>query len=138
MRIFGKTALGLSIAAAVLAGAAGPALAQTEQLEGPRPDDPLIADAILPHNQFAIYNDQEVELIRYKTVRDVEICIARPDPDTVFGTKTAVPVEVQWDNDTGEIWPGNCLSFDAKQVKVRAAQPLPDDTELLGTFKVIH
>lgn len=140
MNAYDKASFAFCAAIAMTMGVAAPAAAQTMRTEGPPPSDPVMqmADWMLPHNEFALNSDRNVELIRYKTVRDIEICIARPDPNSVFGARTAVPVQVQWDNDTGMIWPGNCLSFDAKQVEVKAAEPLPDDTELLGTFRVIH
>ena len=130
----------LAAATAMLVGAAGPVAAETMRTEGPMPDDPVLqwADMMMPRNQFVLNSDQDVELVRYKTPRDIEICAARPDPDSVDGTSKTVPLQVSWDNDVGLIFPGNCLSFDAKQVKIRPASPLPADTELVGTVKVIH
>ena len=135
-----KAIWGLSAAAAMFAGAVGPAAAQTMRTEGPPPNDPVVlwADQMMPRHEFALNSDQEIELIRYKTPRDIDICIARPDPDSVVSTRKAVPVTVKWDGNVGEIWPGNCLSFDAKSVKIRPAAPLPGDGQLIGTFRVIH
>lgn len=140
MNVKGKGILGLAAGAALFASVAVPVAAQTMRTEGPQPDDPIMqwADQMLPRNEFVLNSDQDVELIRFKTPRDIEICIGRPDPNAIGGTRKAVPVQVKWDNDVGVIWPGNCLSFDAKQVKVKMAAPLPQDDELIGTFKVIH
>lgn len=135
-----KVLIALTGSAAALAMAAAPAFAETAVTEGPPPSDPImqLAQDMMPRNQFVLDSQENIELLRYKSVRDVEICIARPDPDAIDGTSKTVPVEVDWDNDTGIIFPGNCMSFDAMKVKVRPAAPLPPDTELLGTFKVIH
>lgn len=136
----GKAILTLSAATAMLAGAVAPALARTTETEGPPPMDPFMqwAQQWIPSNQFVLNSQQDVELIRYKTPRDVDICVSRADPNTVFGTKKAVPVQVMWDNNAGMVWPGNCLSFDAKSVKIRPADPLPNNAELTGTFRVSH
>jgi hypothetical protein len=140
MTTTGKAILGFVAVAAMSAGFTTQAFAQTERTEGPPPTDPLMAwsEDMMPHNKFALNSDRNIELIRYSTPRDVEICIGKPDPDSVFGTRKAVPVKVMWDKQEAEIQPGNCMSFDAKQVKVQPASALPDDSELIGTFKVIH
>lgn len=140
MNTTGKTILSVSAATAMFAGLIAPAVAETARTEGPPPVDPIMewADQLLPRNEFVLNSDQDVELVRFKTPRDIDICIARPDPNTVFGTRKAVPVQVKWDNDIGVIWPGNCLSLDAKSVKIRPASPLPNDAELNGAFRVHH
>jgi len=140
MNTLQKSFFAISTVTVMLTVASGPVAAQTMRTEGPPSFDPLMqwADQLMPRNEFVLNSDKDIELIRYKTPRDIEICIARGNPNSVSGTLKTVPVQVSWDNDTGVIWPGNCLSFDAKSVKVRAAAPLPNDAELVGSFKVIH
>ena len=130
----------LAAASAILLGAAGPAAAETMRTEGPMPSDPLMswADQMLPRNEFALTSDQDIELVRFTTPRDIEICAARSNPDSIDGNVNTVPIQVSWDSDVGTIWPGNCLAFDAKQVKIKPAGPLPDNSELIGTVRVIH
>ena len=135
-----KTILTMSAAALMVAGAAAPAIAETMRTEGPMPDDPLslMAHMEMAPNRFVLDSQQDTELVRFKTPHDIDICIAKADPNTVFGTKRAVPVTVKWDNDVGVIRPGNCMSFDAKSVKLRPAAPLPSDAELEGSYRVTH
>lgn len=140
MNAISKSTLCLSLGAVMFLAAGGPAAAETMRTEGLPPFDPLLAwaEQLLPRNQFELNSDQNMELIRFTTPRDVEVCVKRSDPDDVDGRVKAVPVTVTWDNQVGTVTPGNCLSFDAKSVKVRPAGELSQDESLLGTFRVAH
>jgi len=108
--------------------------------EGPTPLDPIEmwAAQMIPQDQFLLYSNKDTELIRYKTPRDTEICVSRTDPRDLEDASKAIPVQVAWDNDVSTISPGNCMSFDARSVKIRPASPLPDGDEIMGTFRVMH
>ncbi len=129
----------LSLAAIMAATVAAPAFAQKMRTEGPQDLDPVMAwaDRAPARNQFVLDSDQDVELIRFSTPRDIEICIPRSRQASVDSSK-AVSVKVSWDNNTGVIAPGNCMSFDARSVKVRASGPIGDDAQLVGSFRVLH
>ena len=114
-----------------------PANAQTFRSEGPLPEDPLIqyAEQIAPRNEFFINGDGDVEVIRFKTPRDLELC-ARRAHNSPDGRIAGYPVKVTWDTDSAVVMPGNCLAFDARRVTVSAASRLPEDVVLQGTFRV--
>ena len=138
MHLFPKSAIGLSVLAALFSASAAPLMAQTMRTKGPPPDDPVLqlAQWSMPRNQFVLNSQEDVEIVRYTTPHDVEVCINRPDANN--GVRKAVPVQVKWDNNTSVVQPGNCLSFDAKLVKVKMSAPLPESEDLFGTFRVIH
>lgn len=128
----------LLAAGAALAMLAVPASAQQMRTEGPPAWSPVMqwADAMLPRNQFVLNNDRDVELVRFSSPRDVELCVARPDK--AAGIDKSVSVQVTWDGNKGTVTPGNCLSFDARSVKVKMLGQLPQNLDLMGSFRVIH
>lgn len=135
-----RLAAGAILATAPLLLLAGPAAAQKMTNEGPLPMDPLMDEAEFdaPGNEFFLNNERDVELIRFKRVHDIELCAGRPDRDAVGAARRGYPLAVTWDSDVGIIMPGNCLTFDAMRVKVKPATALPQDTELVGTVKVLR
>lgn len=120
--------------------AAAPAYAERLQNEGADIDDPimLMAQQDLPRNQFMLDSSSDVELVRFKKPHDLELCNARPNPNTVGGTRRGFAIEASWDSDMAVIFPGNCLSFDAQRLKVKAADQLPDNVVLTGTVRVLR
>lgn len=117
---------------------ADPASAQKLISEGFQPMDPIlrISELSAPRNQFFINNDEDVELIRFKQVRDIELCAGAPREDA-YGKVRGYAIQATWGNETAIIGPGNCFAFDAQQVKVRAASHVPQDIVLTGTVRVI-
>ena len=105
--------------------------------EGIGPDDPIIAlgEENAGRNHFFINNDEDVEVIRFKSPRDVEICAGAPKKRR-DGRVTQYPIKVTWDTQTSVVQAGNCLSFDAQRVTVRAASSLPEDIVLEGSYRV--
>jgi hypothetical protein len=83
-------------------------------------------------------SSSDVELVRFRKPHDLELCNARPDPNSVDGTRRGYAIEASWDNDVAVIMPGNCLAFDAQRLKVKAAGNLPDNVILTGTVRVIR
>lgn len=126
--------------AAVSLGAVAPLAAQTMRNEGLPPTDPVmqLAEADAPRNTFFLNNQQDVELIRFKRVHDIEICAGRADRDAVGAVKRGYSITVSWDSEVGVVMPGNCLTFDASRVKVKPTGSLPQDIELVGTVRVLH
>lgn len=132
-----RTTLALAAASAVLA--AMPAQAQQFRSEGAGPVDPLIRLGEWEEagrNHFFINNDEDVEVIRFRSARDVELCAGSPhlSPE---GRLRGYAIQVSWDNDNAVIQPGNCMSFDAQRVRVRAADNLPQNVILEGTYRVL-
>lgn len=140
MRMILKTIAVAAVSATVPLWAAAPLAAQTMRNEGLPPSDPIMqmAEDDAPRNEFFLNNQQDVELIRFKRVHDIEICAGRPDPDAIGSAKHGYAITVSWDSDVGLIMPGNCLTFDAMRVKVKPASALPQSIELVGTVKVLH
>ncbi|WP_334183331.1 hypothetical protein [Novosphingobium sp.] len=130
----GLVGVAASLAAAV------PASAQRLENRGADLDDPimLMAEQDLPRNQFMLDSSSDVELVRFRKPHDLELCNARPDPNSVDGTRRGYAIEASWDNDVAVIMPGNCLAFDAQRLKVKAAGNLPDNVILTGTVRVIR
>ncbi len=142
MKIITSTLLSMP-AIALCFAASSATYSQEITMEGPPSGDPIIdygnrMRRLAHPNEFVLTSDLDVELIRFTDPRDVEICIGRPDPNKVGDAKKAVAVNVKWDDKSSVIQPGNCMSFDAKTLKVKAAEPLPDDTEISGRFRVIR
>jgi hypothetical protein len=117
---------------------AAPATAQKLVSEGPQPSDPVLqmGEWSAGPNHFFINNNQDVELIRFKTAHQLEMCAARGYQD-VDGRVPGYPLQVTYDSATATIAPGNCLSFGATRVQVRAASALPQDIILEGAYRVV-
>ena len=127
--------------AAVAAGTlllAAPATAQEFTSKGIPPADPVLqwAQELAPRNEFYIDNDRDVEVIRFKTPHDLELCAAG-GRGWSSRDRHGFPIKVNWDNQSAIIAPGNCLAFDAMRVSVRSALPLPQDIVLKGTFRIV-
>ena len=124
-------------AATMLASA--PAMAETMTNKGLPPTDPILAYAeqTAPSNQFFLNSADDVELVRYKRVHDLNVCAGRGG-DGIGDARHGYPIQVSWDSDTAVVMPGNCLSFDAQRVRVRPASRLPENVELTGTIRVVR
>ncbi len=122
--------------AAVLIGA--PAGAQRVISQDIPPEDPVNEWGLQPgpSNRFFIDDSGDVEVIRFKTARDVELC-AGAGSKYGPGNPNGYPIKATWDSDTAIINPGNCLAFDARTVKVSAASKLPQDVIIAGSFRVV-
>lgn len=118
------------VASGVALATAAPAAAQ--HTEG---------DAISPVTQwgrqlaapgtFWLDNNDDTELIRYTTPRDVRLCL--PEPRGVDAASRGYPLSITWDGaNTAVLRPGNCLFFDARQVRVKPATALPRGVVLRG------
>lgn len=81
---------------------------------------------------FWLDSMDDTELIRYTTPRDVRLCL--PEPRGVFAAQKGIPLRITWDGtNTAVLRPGNCLFFDARQVKVKPAAALPSGVTLSGS-----
>jgi len=134
---FCRSARATAVTAVLFALTAGPAQAEQLISKGIPPDDPLVAwaQASAGRNHFFLNDEQDVEIIRFRAPRDVEICAGPPQRDD-DGRLHQFPIRVSWDTQTAVISAGNCLSFDAQRVSVRSAATLPDDMTLEGTYRV--
>ena len=140
MTMFHGLLAAASLAVATTFAASAPAAAQRMTNEGSAPLDPLMweAQADAPRNTFFLNSENDVELIRFKRVHDIEIFAGPPDPDKIGAARRGYPIQVSWDNDVSVIAPGNCLTFDAMRVKVKPASPVPQSIDLVGTVKVLR
>jgi len=91
--------------------------------------------AMMRPGQFILNGHRDVELVRFSKPHDVLVCL--PPKMDVQGRvdlngSTQYPVIVTWDDDVGEIWPGNCLGFDAAKVKVSPSPAMPKSDHVEG------
>lgn len=108
---------------------AAPALAQ--QIEGDATGLTRSGRILEAPGTFWLDSNDDVEVIRYTTPRDVRLCLPRPEgPDAA---KLAHPLQVTWDQSNRVVLrPGNCLFFDARRVTVKPATDLPRGVTLRG------
>ena len=132
-----RFATGAVATATLCVALAGPATAEQLINKGFPPDDPLIAwaQASAGRNHFFLNDERDIEIVRFREPRDVEMC-AGPALRGDDGRLHPFPIQVSWDSQTAVIAAGNCLSFDAQRVSVRAASRLPEDIVLEGTYRV--
>jgi hypothetical protein len=113
--------------AAAIAMAAAPAMAQNLEGDARSPVERW-GRQMAPPGTFWLDSNDDREIIRYTTPRDVRLCL--PEPTT---TERGYPLRVTWDRtNTLVLYPGNCLFFDARQVTVRPASDLPRNVVLRG------
>lgn len=80
---------------------------------------------------FWLDTNEDREIIRYSTPRDVRLCL--PEPEGVNAPDKAYPLLVRWDdNQRVTLYPGNCLFFDARRVVLKPASDLPSNVVLRG------
>jgi hypothetical protein len=117
-------------ATAVLATLNVPAAAQ--HLEGDaRSPVERWGRALADPGTFWLDSNDDREIIRYSTPRDVRLCL--PEPRGVNSPERGVPLRVTWDRVNSLIlYPGNCLFFDARQVTVKPASNLPNGVVIKG------
>lgn len=76
-------------------------------------------------DRFYLYGENEAELVSFSEPRDVRVCA-----DT---RRNDIPIAVTHDGTRSVVHSGNCLTVDAKNVKVSPAEELPTYVELTGT-----
>jgi hypothetical protein len=80
---------------------------------------------------FWLDGNDDTEVVRYTSPRDVRLCL--PEPSGVYAAQKGYSLRITWDaTNTAILRPGNCLYFDAKQVKVKPATTLPAGVTLRG------
>lgn len=83
---------------------------------------------------FWLDSNDDVEVVRYTTPRDVRLCL--PRPEGVFAAQKGYPLTITWDGaNTAVLRPGNCLFFDARRVTVKPATALPSGVTLQGRIE---
>jgi len=78
-------------------------------------------------NQFYLFDQTSVEVLDYKTERDVRICLD--------ARRHHVALEVDYDKKTALVRPGDCFMFEAMHVAIKPASDLGDDLDLKGTIE---
>jgi hypothetical protein len=92
------------------------------------------ARQLAPPGSFWLDNQDDREIVRYTTPRDVRLCL--PEPAPVSRVDKVIPLTVTWDQtNTAVLYPGNCLYFDARRVSVKPAGNLPRNTVLKGSVE---
>lgn len=114
----------------IAAIAAAPALGQDTEGDANSP----IAQwgrMLAPEGTFWLDSEDDIEIIRYTTPRDVSLCL--PQPTGVYAAQKGLPLQITWDNQYSvTLRPGNCFYFDARTVKVKPAKALPSGVTLTG------
>ncbi|MGE3745510.1 MAG: hypothetical protein AB7G25_07360 [Sphingomonadaceae bacterium] len=122
-----------AIAAAVITGMVAPAVAQ--HTEGDAAS--VIGQwgrRMAPPGTFWLDSNDDREVIRYTTPRDVRLCL--PEPEGVGAADQGHSLRVTWDSTNNAIlYPGNCLFFDARQVTVKPASNIPSGVTLRGSVE---
>ena len=140
-RICGAVSLSAAIAlfATTCIGAAAPASAQQLVNAGIPPLEQFedYAEGLASPNKFLLTSQDDVELIRFKRVHDLSICVGLANRDAIGPARHAYPINVSWDDNVGVVTPGNCLTVDAQRVKVRPAVHIPQDVEVTGTIHIL-
>ncbi len=130
----------LLAAAIVTATATGVVQAQELSSLGDYVRDPeeasqqALALANAGRNHFFINDNSDVEIIRFRSPRDVNIC-AGPANFWHHGQKRGFALNVNWDAQSAVVQPGSCFAFEAQKVRVSSASPLPATAVLEGTFQ---
>jgi len=112
--------LALGLGLSVLAGA-GAASAQSNITE--------LANLYARPGEFFLSDNEPREVVRYSKPRDLVFCLTYNDQTRDF------PVKVKWEAYEATVYPGNCLFFDAKEVTVRTAKPLPQGVMIRGRLE---
>jgi len=123
----------LTATAAMLAALALPAAPAAAQDVAGDVSDPIMrwGRQLAPEGTFWLDSNDDTELIRYTSSRDVTLCL--PEPTGVYAAQKGYPLQITWDGtNTAMLRPGNCLYFDAKTVKVKPGSPLPSGVTLRG------
>ena len=123
------------LGAAAIAAAWSPAAAATQQMEGDATSRlEWLGRAHAQPGTFWLDSNEDREIIRYTTPRDVRLCL--PTPSGTGAAERGYPLRVTWDQtNTVVLYPGNCLFFDARRVSVRPAAELPQGVVLEGSVE---
>lgn len=107
-------------------------------LRNSAPSDPA-NEALTRPDQFILNGRHDVERMHLARPHDVQICL--PGRADVAGRRRLTgaqhyPIKVRWDSGAGQIWPGNCLSFDTARLTVRPSPAMPGTAHAVGTIHV--
>ncbi|WP_372798596.1 hypothetical protein [Litorivivens sp.] len=80
--------------------------------------------------EFTVNSQSDVEVVHFKEARDVRLCL----PDA----RHVVALEVEYDDKSKVLQPGNCLIIEAKEVALSVAGDLKDGWSLHGTFETVR
>jgi hypothetical protein len=116
------------------------ASAETITNEGAVPTDPLmeLASMYQPRDQFSLYSESDVDLVRFKQDHLISICVPHDNHDQVGATSHAVGLVVKFDGDSDTISPGSCLSLEAKRISVKPDGPVGQNNVLTGTIRLVR
>lgn len=109
--------IGMAVAGAAFAQPASPVVRWAQMTSGP--------------GEFYLNSQEEREVVRYTTPRDVRLCLPMGDPG-VGRDVPETPLRVAWDGSEVVLHPGNCLFFDARRVMVSPAAALPQGAVIHG------
>ncbi len=133
LRMLPGIAIGLAVAL-VGTGAAAQSAPPAGAMQSVAPRRPA-NQAMTQPGQFVLNGDSDVELVRFSTPHDMLVCLpprmdvhGRPD----LQGPELYPIVIAWDDEVGEVWPGDCLGFDAAKVTVRPSPAMPSGDHVVG------
>lgn len=80
-------------------------------------------------NHFYMDENDARRVLEFKTDRDVRVC------DDVSGH--GIGLIVKYDDKTVDVKPGDCLSFEARNVTLQPDRVIPEGMDLSGTVKAV-
>jgi hypothetical protein len=96
------------------------------------PDD--IVGFYAPPGEFYLQDQSDIEIIDYSEVKDITVCASRQTPPETGPDHGPIALKASYGSVEKIIQPGNCLMFEAKQVKVSPAEDLPSGWIVEGTY----
>jgi hypothetical protein len=114
--------------------------AATVTNEGMPSTDPLaeMESMYQPRDQFSLYSENDVDLVRFKQDHLVSICVPHENHDQIGATAHAVGLVVKFDGDTDTIPPGSCFSMEARRLSVKPDGPVGQNNVLTGTIRIVR
>ncbi|MBI1181939.1 MAG: hypothetical protein GC201_15445 [Alphaproteobacteria bacterium] len=122
MRILATTTLAIGMSAAGMGTAAA------------LPND--LTSFFAPPGKFYLKDQSDVEIIDYSKPKDITVCASRgtPPKTTPEDNHGPIALKAKYAGIEKIIQPGNCLMFEAKEVKVSPAEELPEGWIVEGTY----
>jgi hypothetical protein len=78
-------------------------------------------------NQFYLFDETSVKVLDFNSERDVRICAET--------RQHGIGLEVDYDNKSTVVRPGDCFEFEAMTVSIEPAGQLPPNVDLSGTIE---
>jgi hypothetical protein len=78
-------------------------------------------------NEFYLFDETSVKVLDYNSERDVRICAET--------RRHGIALQVDYDDKSTVVRPGDCFEFEAMTVSIEPAESLPPNLDLTGTIQ---